>query len=47
MSEAEEPQIPQELQYTEQHEWISLDGDVGTVGITDYAQSQMGDIVFV
>ena len=47
MSEAEEPQIPQELQYTEQHEWISLDSDVGTVGITDYAQTQLGDIVFV
>ena len=47
MAEAEEPQVPQDLQYSEQHEWISLDSDVGTVGITDYAQSQLGDVVFV
>lgn len=33
--------------FTEDHEWIEVDGDVGTVGITDYAQSQLGDIVFV
>ena len=33
--------------YTKDHEWISLDGDVGTVGITDYAQGQLGDVVFV
>ena len=33
--------------YTEDHEWISLDGDVATVGITDHAQEQLGDIVFV
>lgn len=33
--------------FTEDHEWIQLDGDVATVGITDYAQSQLGDIVFV
>ena len=33
--------------YTEDHEWIRVDGDVGTVGITDYAQSQLGDVVFV
>lgn len=33
--------------YSEEHEWISLEGDVGTVGITDYAQSQLGDVVFV
>ena len=36
-----------ELKYTEDHEWISLDGDIGTVGITDYAQEQLGDVVFV
>ena len=47
MAEAEESQVPQDLQYSEQHEWLSLDSDVGTVGITDYAQSQLGDIVFV
>ncbi len=33
--------------YTEEHEWIDVDGDVATVGITDYAQGQLGDIVFV
>ncbi len=33
--------------YTEEHEWISVDGDVATVGITDFAQNQLGDIVFV
>lgn len=33
--------------YTEDHEWLAIDGDVVTVGITDYAQSQLGDVVFV
>lgn len=33
--------------YTEDHEWIDVDGDIGTVGITNYAQGQLGDIVFV
>ncbi len=33
--------------YSEDHEWVTMDGDVGTVGITDHAQSQLGDIVFV
>ncbi|MFM7349275.1 MAG: glycine cleavage system protein GcvH [Erythrobacter sp.] len=33
--------------YTDEHEWIEVDGDVATVGITDYAQGQLGDIVFV
>lgn len=36
-----------ELKFTEEHEWIRVDGDVGTVGITDYAQEQLGDVVFV
>lgn len=35
------------MKYTEEHEWIRLDGGIGTVGITDYAQEQLGDIVFV
>lgn len=39
--------IPEELKYTEQHEWAKLDGDILTVGITDFAQSSLGDIVFV
>lgn len=33
--------------YSEEHEWIELDGDIGTVGVTDHAQQQLGDIVFV
>jgi glycine cleavage system H protein len=33
--------------FTEDHEWVEVDGDIGTVGITDYAQGQLGDIVFV
>jgi glycine cleavage system H protein len=39
--------IPQELKYTKDHEWISIDGDIATVGITDFAQGELGDIVFV
>jgi glycine cleavage system H protein len=35
------------VRYTKDHEWISVDGDVGTVGITDYAQQQLGDVVYV
>ncbi len=35
------------LRFSEEHEWIEVEGDIGTVGITDYAQSQLGDIVFV
>jgi glycine cleavage system H protein len=38
---------PENFRYTREHEWISLDGKIGTVGITDYAQSSLGDIVFV
>jgi glycine cleavage system H protein len=39
--------FPQELKYTKDHEWIRVDGEVGIVGITEYAQSELGDIVFV
>ncbi len=39
--------IPATLRYTKEHEWISLEGDIATVGITDFAQSELGDIVFV
>ncbi|WP_417592395.1 glycine cleavage system protein GcvH [Owenweeksia hongkongensis] len=39
--------FPAELKYTKDHEWISIDGDVATIGITDFAQSELGDIVFV
>lgn len=38
---------PSNLRYTKEHEWISLDGNVATIGITDYAQRELGDIVFV
>lgn len=38
---------PESYKYTKEHEWIELDGTAGTVGITDYAQSSLGDIVFV
>ena len=46
-SDSSETRIPEELKFSEQHEWISLDSGVGTIGITDYAQSELGDIVFV
>ncbi len=39
--------IPADLKYTASHEWVRLDGDVATIGITDHAQSELGDIVFV
>ncbi len=39
--------FPEGIKYTEEHEWISLEGDVATIGITDFAQSELGDIVFV
>ncbi len=39
--------VPSELRYTKDHEWVRVDGDVATVGITEYAASQLGDIVFV
>jgi glycine cleavage system H protein len=39
--------MPNHLKYTNEHEWISVDGDVATVGITSFAQGELGDIVFV
>lgn len=38
---------PTDLKYTKEHEWLRLDGDTGTVGITDFAQQQLGDVVYV
>ena len=38
---------PSDYRYTKDHEWIKLDGPVGTIGITDYAQAELGDVVFV
>ena len=39
--------IPANLKYTKDHEWIAIDGDIATVGITDFAQKELGDIVYV
>ncbi|MBP6313286.1 MAG: glycine cleavage system protein GcvH [Flavobacteriales bacterium] len=39
--------IPQDLQYTKDHEWVRVEGDEAVIGITDFAQSELGDIVFV
>lgn len=39
--------FPANLRYTKDHEWISLDGNIATIGITDYAQRELGDIVYV
>lgn len=39
--------IPQDLRYTKEHEWVRIEGDIATVGITDYAQGELGDIVFI
>ena len=39
--------IPENLKYTKDHEWIKVDGEIATIGITDYAQNALGDIVFV
>lgn len=39
--------IPSDLKYTSDHEWIKVDGNVATIGITDFAQSELGDIVYV
>ncbi len=39
--------IPTNLKYTKDHEWVSIEGDVATIGITDFAQGELGDIVYV
>lgn len=39
--------IPDDLKYAKSHEWVRLDGDVATIGITDFAQSELGDVVYV
>lgn len=39
--------LPKELKYTEEHEWIKIDGNIATVGITDFAQGELGELVFV
>lgn len=40
-------QFPSELKYTKEHEWLKIEGDVATVGITEFAQSELGDIIYV
>jgi glycine cleavage system H protein len=39
--------VPQDLRYTKEHEWVRMEGDLATVGITDFAAEQLGDVVFV
>jgi glycine cleavage system H protein len=39
--------IPEDLQYTKSHEWVLIEGDTATIGITDHAQDELGDVVFV
>ena len=39
--------VPKDCRYTKEHEWVKVDGALGTVGITDYAQHELGDVVFV
>ena len=39
--------VPEELHYSKDHEWVRVDGDVATIGITDYAQDSLGDVVYV
>lgn len=39
--------IKEDLKYTKEHEWFALDGDIGTIGITDFAQGELGDVVYV
>ena len=39
--------VPADLKYTKDHEWVKIEGDIATVGITDFAQSELGDIVYV
>lgn len=39
--------IPEDLKYTKEHEWIKIEGNIGTVGVTDYAQGELGDIIYV
>jgi glycine cleavage system H protein len=39
--------VPQDLRYTKDHEWVRVDGDTATIGVTDFAANQLGDVVFV
>ncbi|MFY0644279.1 MAG: glycine cleavage system protein GcvH [Bacteroidia bacterium] len=39
--------FPEDLKYTKEHEWVRVEGDIATIGVTDFAQSELGDVVFV
>ena len=39
--------VPENLKYTKDHEWVSINGDIATVGVTDFAQKELGDIVYI
>lgn len=39
--------IPQDLRYSKEHEWVRIDGNIGTIGITDFAQSELGELVYI
>ena len=47
MTKMKKMNIPKELKYTKDHEWVRVDGDIATIGVTDFAQGELGDIVFV
>ena len=47
MTKSKRMDIPKELKYTKDHEWVRVDGDIATIGVTDFAQGELGDIVFV
>ena len=40
-------EFPENLKYTEEHEWVQLEGDIAVIGVTDYAQGELGDVVFL
>tara|TARA_B100000927_G_C16360445_1_gene427236 strand:+ start:174 stop:569 length:396 start_codon:yes stop_codon:yes gene_type:complete len=47
LTKFEKMNIPKELKYTKDHEWVRVEGDIATIGVTDFAQGELGDIVFV
>jgi glycine cleavage system H protein len=47
MKEIDQLNLPEDLRYAEDHEWLRVDGDIARIGISDYAQDQLGDVVFV
>ncbi len=47
MKKIEDVRLPEELRYSADHEWVGLEGDLARVGLTDYAQDQLGDVVYV